>query len=55
MRIWIPLALAALCLLAATWAGPILTWVLLLAAFGLVLDAATLWFSRGGGLWQNRQ
>jgi hypothetical protein len=55
MRILIPYALAALCLLVATWTGPIVTWVLLLAALGLVLDGATKWFSRGGGLSQNRQ
>jgi hypothetical protein len=55
MRIWIPFVLAALCLLASNWTGSILTWVLLLSALGLVLDGATVWWSRSGGLSQNRQ
>jgi hypothetical protein len=54
-RIWIPFALAALSLLAATWAGSILTWVLLLTALGLVLDGATKWFSGTGHLEDHRQ
>jgi hypothetical protein len=54
-RIWIPFLLAALCLLAATWTGSIVTWVLLLTALGLVLDGATTWWSRSGGLTQHRQ
>jgi hypothetical protein len=54
-RIWIPFALAALCLVAATWAGSVLTWVLLLAALGLVLDGATKWFSGTGHLEDHRQ
>jgi hypothetical protein len=48
-RVWIPFAIAAVCLIAATWAGSILTWVLLLAALCLVLDGATAWFSRSSG------
>ena len=55
MRIWLPFVLAALCLAATTWTGPILTWVMLLAALGLILDGATLLWSRSGGLMQNRQ
>jgi hypothetical protein len=55
MRIRIPFLLAALCLVASNWSGPILTWILLLSAFGLVLDGATKWWSRSGGLSQNRQ
>ena len=54
-RIWIPFALAALCLIGATWAGPVLTWVLLLTALGLVLDGATKWFSGTGHLEDHRQ
>ncbi len=34
-RVWIPFVLAALCLAGTTWAGPVVTWVLLLAALGL--------------------
>jgi hypothetical protein len=54
-RIWLPFALAALCLIAATWAGSVLTWILLLAALGLVLDGATKWFSGTGHLEDHRQ
>jgi hypothetical protein len=54
-RVWIPFALAALCLIAATWTGSIVTWVLLLAALCLVFDGATAWFSRGGGMSGHRQ
>jgi len=55
LRIWLPFAGAVLCLVATTWSGPILTWVLLLAAVGLILDGATLLWSRSGGLTQHRQ
>jgi hypothetical protein len=54
-RIWIPFALAALCLIAATWTGSVLTWVLLLLALGLVLDGATKWFAGTGHLEDHRQ
>lgn len=54
-RVWIPFLLAAICLVATEWAGSILTWVLLLSAFGLVLDGATSWWARSGGLTQHRQ
>jgi hypothetical protein len=33
----------------------VLTWLLLLAAVVLIFDGATLLWSRGGGLSQNRQ
>jgi hypothetical protein len=54
-RIWIPFALAALCLVAASFVGSVLTWVLLLGALGLVLDGATKWFSGTGHLEDHRQ
>jgi hypothetical protein len=54
-RIWIPFALAALCLVAASFVGSVLTWVLLLTALGLVLDGATKWFSGTGHLEDHRQ
>ena len=54
-RIWIPFALAALCLIAASFAGSVVTWILLLAALGLVLDGATKWFSGTGHLEDHRQ
>ena len=54
-RVWLPFAAAALCLAGTQLAGPVVTWVLLLVAMGLILDGATLLWSRGGGLTQNRQ
>jgi hypothetical protein len=54
-RLWLPFAAAALCLAGTQLAGPVITWVLLIAAMGLILDGATLLWSRGGGLTQNRQ
>ena len=55
MRIALPLVLAALCLVASSWTGPVLTVVLLIVALCLVLDGATKWWSRSGGLSANRQ
>jgi hypothetical protein len=55
VRIWLPFVAAAPCLAATTWTGAILTWVLLVAAIGLILDGATLLWSRSGGLTQHRQ
>jgi hypothetical protein len=54
-RVWLPFAAAALCLAGTQLAGPVVTWVLLLVALGLILDGATLLWSRGGGLTQHRQ
>jgi hypothetical protein len=54
-RIWIPFVLAALCLVASSFAGSVLTWILLLTALGLVLDGATKWFSGTGHLEDHRQ
>ncbi len=54
-RAWAPFAGAAVCLVATTWTGPLLTWIALLVAVGLVLDGATLLWSRSGQLDQHRQ
>jgi hypothetical protein len=54
-RVWLPFAAAALCLAGTQLAGPVVTWVLLLVAMGLILDGATLLWSRSGGLTQHRQ
>jgi hypothetical protein len=54
-RLWIPFVLAALCLLVASFCGPVLTVVLLICALGLVLDGATLLWSRSGGMAGHRQ
>ena len=55
LRIWLPFVAAALCLAATQWAGAVVTWVLLLVAIGLLVDGATLLFSRSGSLTQHRQ
>ena len=55
LRTWLPFVLAAVCLAAMTWTGVIMTWVMLFAAIALILDGATLLWSRGGGLSQHRQ
>jgi hypothetical protein len=56
LRVWLPFVAAALALLATRWTGAVLTVILMIAALGLVLDGATLLWSRSGsGLTQNRQ
>jgi hypothetical protein len=54
-RIWLPFVAAALLMVATAWAGPILTWILMIAAIGLILDGATLLWSRAGSLRHYRQ
>ena len=54
-RVWLPFAVAALCLTAATWTGPVLSWLLVMGSFGFCLDGATLMWSRSGGLSDHRQ
>ena len=49
-RYWLPLAAAALCLLAASWGPPpLVIYGLIIAAFALCFDAATTWLARAGG------
>jgi hypothetical protein len=54
-RVWLPFAAAVLCLTAAGWTGPLLAWVLVMAAFGFCLDGVTLMWSKAGGLSEHRQ
>ena len=54
-RVLAPLLAAGLCLLAVGSTGPVLTVVLTVLAFGFILDAVTLLWSRAGGLNQHRQ
>jgi hypothetical protein len=54
-RVWLPFAAAVLCLTAANWTGPVLSWVLVMASFGFCLDGVTLMWSRSGGLSDFRQ
>lgn len=47
-RYWLPLSAALLCLIAALFVGPAVAWLLLILAFGLVLDGATAMWERAG-------
>ena len=58
MRYWLPTLAAVVCLVAATMASPVIGFVLVIAAFGFVLDASTKWFEnarKAGGLGDHRQ
>ena len=55
LRVWLPFVGAAVALLATFLVGPVATWLLMLVAACLIFDGATLLWSRGGGLTQNRQ
>jgi hypothetical protein len=48
MRYWLPLAGAVLCFIGASVLSPLVAWVLIIAAFGLVLDAGTAWLAKAG-------
>jgi hypothetical protein len=48
-RYWSPVLAGFLCLIGAMFAGPIVTWILTLVAFGLILDGATAMWERAGG------
>jgi hypothetical protein len=54
-RVWAPFVAAALCLAAAGWVGPAVSWLLIIASFGLCLDGVTLMWSRAGSLTDHRQ
>jgi hypothetical protein len=47
-RYWIPLVLACVCLFAAKIVPPVFAWVLIIAAFGLLLDGGTAWLAKTG-------
>jgi hypothetical protein len=48
-RYWLPLVGALACLVAAQLVGAIAAWLLIILAFGLVLDAGTAAWARAGG------
>jgi hypothetical protein len=54
-RVWLPLAGAAVCMVAMIPSGPILTWVFVLAAFAFILDAVSMAWPRGDNATHNRQ
>ena len=44
-----PLVIACACLIAAYYVPPWVTYVLIIASFGLLFEAGTAWFERAGG------
>ena len=48
-RYWLPLLLGTLCLVAAYWTSPVVTYVLIIASFALLFDGCTAMFARAGG------
>jgi hypothetical protein len=58
VRYWLPTLAAVACLVAATLVAPAIGFVLVIAAFGLVLDVSTKLFEHArktGGLGDHRQ
>jgi hypothetical protein len=58
VRYWLPLVAAAICLIVGSMASPIVGFVLVIAAFGFVLDFSTKLFENAGktgGLGDHRQ
>jgi hypothetical protein len=49
MRYWLPLVAGFACLAVSFFVGEILTWVLIMLAFGLMLDGTTAMWERAGG------
>jgi hypothetical protein len=57
-RYWLPFVAALVCLLGADYVPPEVSWILIIAGFGLALDGATKLFERAGStgsLWDHRQ
>jgi hypothetical protein len=48
LRYWLPLVAGFMCFVAALFVGAILAWLLMMLAFGLLLDGATAMFERAG-------
>ena len=48
VRYWGPLFAGFICLVAVSFVGPIVGWLLLLLAAALILDGATAMFERAG-------
>ena len=44
-----PILAGCMCLIAAGFAGAIVDWLLIILAFGLILDGATAMWERAGG------
>lgn len=48
MRCWLPIVLGFVALIVAGFFGPVVTWVLIMVAFGLILDGVTKLWERAG-------
>jgi hypothetical protein len=48
-RYWGPLLAGLLCLIAVLFVGAILGWLLIITAFGLILDGSTAMWEKAGG------
>ena len=58
VRYWLPLVAGFICLVAALFVSAILAWLLMMLAFGLLLDGTTAMWERAGStgnLWTHRQ
>jgi hypothetical protein len=49
-RYWGPLLGGLVCLVIVLFVGPILGWLLIITAFGLILDGATAMWEKAGGV-----
>ena len=49
IRYWGPLVAGSLCLVVALFTGPLVAWILIMVAFGLLLDGLTAMWERAGG------
>ena len=47
-RYWIPLVAGMLCLIGAVFFGALVAWILIMVAFGLLLDGVTALWERAG-------
>jgi hypothetical protein len=58
VRYWLPTAAAVACLVVGTMVPPLIGFVLLIAAFGFIIDVSTKLFEnagKSGGLHNHRQ
>ena len=54
-RVLIPLVLGAVCMVVSAWVPPVFAWLLVVATFGLALDALISLMPRTGSLESHRQ
>jgi hypothetical protein len=47
-RYWLPLVGGLLCLIAVSFVGAVLGWILIIAGFGLILEGATAMWEKAG-------